>query len=139
MATDDVFFATEISMHSGENAIAPNACTALLGTGSPQTFIRRDVLDRKLTVGAASLACEWPSSPRSWGGFGESAFRVFTDRNSHPSERLILPLKRTDVISRNAGMRDPSTGHAARCLARLRQLDALQHPCVPPPAPSSPR
>ena len=42
-------------------------------TGSPQTLIRRDVLDRMLSVGAASSACERPSSPRSWGGFGESA------------------------------------------------------------------
>ena len=44
---------------------------ALLDNGSPQTFIRRDVLDRMLLVGAASAACEPPCSPRSWGGFCE--------------------------------------------------------------------
>ena len=44
-----------------------------LDTGSPQTFIRRDVLHRMLLVGAASAACERPCSPRSWGGFGVSA------------------------------------------------------------------
>ena len=45
----------------------------LLDTGSPQTINRRDVLDRMISVGAASSACEQPSSTRSWGGFGESA------------------------------------------------------------------
>ena len=73
MTLDDVSFTTDIAIHSGGDAIEPYKCTALLDTGSPQTFIRRDVLDRMLSVGAASSACEWPSSPRSWGGFGESA------------------------------------------------------------------
>ena len=53
--------------------MAPYSCVALLDTGSPQTFIRGDVLDRMLLVGAASAACERPCNPRSWGGFGESA------------------------------------------------------------------
>ena len=69
---DDVSFTTEIAIHSGGDAIAPYRCTALLDTCSSQTFIRRDVLDRMLLVGAASSACERPSSPRSRGGFGES-------------------------------------------------------------------
>ena len=73
MTLDDVSFTTDIAIHSGKDAIAPYRCVALLGTGSPQSFIRRDVLDRMLSVGAASSACERPSSPRSWGGFGESA------------------------------------------------------------------
>ena len=46
---------------------------ALLDTGSTRTFIRLDVLDRMLFVGAASVACERPCSPGSWGGFDESA------------------------------------------------------------------
>ena len=51
----------------------PYACVALLDTGSsPQTFIRRDLLDRMRLVGATSPACERPCSSRSWGGFGES-------------------------------------------------------------------
>ena len=73
MTLDDVFFTTDIAIHSGEDAIAPYRCTALLDTGSPLTFIRRDGWDRMLSVGAASSACERSSSPRSWGGFGESA------------------------------------------------------------------
>ena len=59
--------------------MAPYSCVALLDTGSPQTFIRRDVLDRMLSVGAASAAYERPCSPRSWGGFGESdPLRTYT-------------------------------------------------------------
>ena len=73
MTLNDVSFTTDRAIHSGEDAIAPYRCVALLYTGSPQIFIRRDVLDRVLTVGAASPACERPSSPRSWGGFGKSA------------------------------------------------------------------
>ena len=53
--------------------MAPYSCVALLDNGSPQTFIRRDVLDRMRLVGTASAACERHCNPRSWGGFGESA------------------------------------------------------------------
>ena len=70
---DDVSFTTETAIHSGGDAIAPYRCTALLDTGSPKTFIRHDVLDRMLSVGTTSSACERPSSSRSWGGFAESA------------------------------------------------------------------
>ena len=70
---DDVSFTSKIAIHSGGDAMAPYRCAALLDTGSPQTFIRRDVLSRMLLVGTASAACEGPCSPRSWGGFGESA------------------------------------------------------------------
>ena len=73
MTLDDVSFTTEIAIHSRGYAIAPYTCVALLDTGSPQTVIRSDVLDRVLLVGAASSACERPSSPRSWRGFGVSA------------------------------------------------------------------
>ena len=65
--------------------------------------------------------------------------RPFTDCDPHPSEHSILPRKKTDVLSRGVGMRGPSIGHAARCLAGPRQLDALQHPFVPRPAPPFPR
>ena len=66
-------YTTKIAVHSGANAVAPYGCVALLDTGSPQTFIGRDVLDRMLSMEAASVACERNCAPRSWGGFGESA------------------------------------------------------------------
>ena len=69
----DASLTTKIAIHSGANALAPYGCVALLDTGSPQSFVRRDVLDRMLSVGAASVACERRCAPRSWGGFGESA------------------------------------------------------------------
>ena len=69
----DVSFTTKIAIHSGGDTTAPYRCAALLDTGSPQTFIRPDVLDRMLLVGTTSSACERPCSPRPWGGFGESA------------------------------------------------------------------
>ena len=61
---DDVSFTTEIAIHGGVDAIARDRCTVLLDTGFPQTLIRRDSLDRMLSVGVASSACERPSSPR---------------------------------------------------------------------------
>ena len=70
---DDASFNTTIAVHSGANALAPCNCVALLDTGSQQTFIRRDVLDRLLSVEAASIACEPRCAPRFWGGVGESA------------------------------------------------------------------
>ena len=70
---DYASFTTKIAVHGGANAVAPYDCVALLDTGSPQTFIRPDVLNRMLSAGAASVACERNCAPRSWGGFGESA------------------------------------------------------------------
>ena len=131
---DDDSFTADIAIHSGGDAIAPYICTALLDSGFPETFIRRDVFDRMLSVGAASSACERPSSPRSWGGFGE-----FPPLRKATHIRLSVQFKKTDMLSRGVGMRGPSIGHAARCLSGPRQLDALQHPFVPRPAPSSSR
>ena len=62
---DDASFTTKIAVHSGANALAPYGCVALLDTGSPQTFIIRDVLDSMLSVGVASVACERKCAPRS--------------------------------------------------------------------------
>ena len=105
VALDEVSFTTKIAIHSGGGAIVLYRCVALLDPGSPQTFIRRDVLDRMLLVGAvalldtgssqtfirrdvldrllsvgpASAACERSCSPRSRGGFAEKApFRTTT-------------------------------------------------------------
>ena len=76
---DDVSFTNKIAIHSRWGAIAPYRFVALLDTGSSQTFIRRDVLDRLLSVGPASAACERSCSPRSRGGFAEKApFRTTT-------------------------------------------------------------
>ena len=68
---DDVSSTIEMAIHSGGDAIALYRCTALPDTSFSQMFIRHDLLDRMLSVGAASSACERPSSPRSWGRFGE--------------------------------------------------------------------
>ena len=70
---DDASFTTKIAVHSGGNAVAPYGCLALLETVSPQTVIRRNVLDRMLSVGAASVSCEPNCAHRSWGGFAQSA------------------------------------------------------------------
>ena len=73
LTLDDASFTTKIAIHSGANVLAPFGCVVLLGTCSPQAFIRHDVLDRMLTVGEASVAYEQKCSPRSWGDFRESA------------------------------------------------------------------
>ena len=70
---DYAYFSTKIADHSGANALAPFGCVALFDIGSPQTFIRRDVLDRMLSVGATTTACEQKCAPRSWGSSSESA------------------------------------------------------------------
>ena len=95
---DDVSFTTNIAKHSGEDVIAPDRCRALLHTGSPQAFIARNELDRMLSVGAVSSACERPSSFRSWGRFGEStpwrtathirlSFQFFHEKDRHAFSR----------------------------------------------------
>ena len=62
---DDVSFTTKIAIHCGGDAISPYRCVALLDTGSSQTFIRRDVLDHMLLVGAALAALERLCRPHS--------------------------------------------------------------------------
>ena len=64
---NNVSFTTKIAIRDGGDAMGPYRSVALLDTGSPQTLIRRDVLDQMPSVGAASTACERPGSPRSWG------------------------------------------------------------------------
>ena len=70
---DDASFTTKITVHSGTTVSTVFRCVALLDTGSPQTFIRRDVWVQMLAGGAAAVNCEQGSAPRSWGGFGRSA------------------------------------------------------------------
>ena len=67
---DDASFTTKIAIHSGAGVLAPFGCVALLDTGCPRTFIRRDVSDRMHAVGAASIACEQKCAPRLfWEGW----------------------------------------------------------------------
>ena len=73
-ALDDTSFTTKIPVYSGADALAPRCCLALLDTGSTQTSIRRDMLDRIIPSGAATSAmCEQNFVDRQWSGFGESA------------------------------------------------------------------
>ena len=56
--TLDVSFTTEIAIHSGGDAIVPYRCVALLDTGSPRTFIRRDVLHPMRLLGVVGTALQ---------------------------------------------------------------------------------
>ena len=55
---DDASFTTKTAAHSGTTASTAFGCEALLDAGSPQTFIRRDVLEQMLSAGVATLNCE---------------------------------------------------------------------------------
>ena len=68
------FVYSQIVTHSGEETVAPYRSVTFIDTGFPQTFFRRDVLDRMLWVGGASAARQLLSSPRSWDAFDEFVF-----------------------------------------------------------------
>ena len=70
---DDASFTTRIKIHSGPCSSNRYGLVALLDTGSPQTFISAEAWACMKRSVAASDACEQHASPRSWGGFGESA------------------------------------------------------------------
>ena len=54
----DTSITTKIAVPSEVNAVAPYGFVAFVDTGCPQTFIRRDVLDRMLSLGRhPSRAC----------------------------------------------------------------------------------
>ena len=63
---DDVSCTVNKAAYSGANALTSFGC-------SPQTFIRRDVLNSMLSVGEESVVCGRQCAPRSWGVFGEFA------------------------------------------------------------------
>ena len=62
-----------ITVHSGFTASKVFGCVALLDTGSPHTFIRRDVLGHMLAGGAAALVSSRALPVVPYGGFGKSA------------------------------------------------------------------
>ena len=119
---DEASFTTKIAVHSGATALAPFGCVALLGTGSPQTFIRRDVLDSMLSVGEASVTCERKCAPRSRGGFGQSAHL-----QTSTSVRLNVQFFRDDGHTCSCSMSRCGTpfGDAACGAAGPRQWDAF--------------
>ena len=51
---DHAFFTTKIAVQIGANTLALYGCVERLDTGSPETFIRRNVPD---TLGAGSIRC----------------------------------------------------------------------------------
>ena len=114
---DDASFTTKITVHSGANTFAPFGCVALLDTGSPQTLIRRNVLDRMLSVGAASTARERKSASRSWGGVGE-----FAPLQTLTSVRLRLDFFRAEELRRSLAVWScvvrPSVIHFTNCSYR---------------------
>ena len=67
---DDATFTTLLSLHSGVSATSRFNCRALLGTGSPQSFIHQGAFDQMVALGAADASCVRSTTPRTWSGFG---------------------------------------------------------------------
>ena len=67
---DDATFTTLLSLHSGVSATSRFNCRALLGTGSPQSFIHLAAFDQMVALGAADASCVRSTTPRTWSGFG---------------------------------------------------------------------
>ena len=72
VSMDHSTLTTKIKIHSG---IPPPqfGCVALLGTGSPPSFIVRNAWEHMVRSGAATTICETQTPTRSWGGFGKSS------------------------------------------------------------------
>ena len=71
VSVDHSTFTTKFKIHSGLT-FAQFGCVALLDTSSPQSFITRNAWEHMVRSAAATIVCETPTPPRSWGGFGES-------------------------------------------------------------------
>ena len=67
---DDATFTTLLTLHSGVSATSQFHCRALLGTGSPQSFIHQGSFDQMVAMGAADASCIRSTTPRTWSGFG---------------------------------------------------------------------
>ena len=58
-----------VQQFAGAKAVRTHACTALLDTGSPASFIQEKVWNRMLACGAASVDGVTEIKPKKWGGF----------------------------------------------------------------------
>ena len=67
---NDATFTTLLSLHSGVSATSRLNCRALLGTGSPQSFIHQGAFDQMVASSAADVFCVRSTTPRTWSGFG---------------------------------------------------------------------
>ena len=67
---NDATFTTLLSLHSGVSATSRFNCRALLGAGSPQSFIHQGDFDQMVASGAADVSCVRSTTPRTWSGFG---------------------------------------------------------------------
>ena len=59
---------TEAQAFAGTRALRTKSCVAVLGTGSPASFIREKVWNDMLGSGAVSSVGEVPTQSRRWGG-----------------------------------------------------------------------
>lgn len=59
----------EVQMFAGTKAVRTHACTAVLDTGSPASFIQEKLWNRMPAFDAASLDGNKRSGPKKWGGF----------------------------------------------------------------------
>ena len=115
----DASFTTKTTVHSGTTAFKAFGCVELLNTGSLQTFIRRDVLEKMLSGGAATIICEQDSAPRSWGRFGKSAPKRICSCSLMPFG-LSAPEGSAPVISRPHRI-NPTLA---------KEVDATLNPCL---------
>ena len=120
---NDSSFTTKIKIHSGPVGVQLD-CVALLGTGSPQTFINTHALESIKRAGAASAICERHTPPRSWGGGRQVP--ACPGLRCSTLKRSVLPRRPPNRITHRMGIRRPSRSHATRRESRTRQLDAIQ-------------
>ena len=66
---DDVTFTTLPSLTSGASATSQFRCRALLGTGSPQSFIHQGAFEKMVATGAADKSYVRSTPPSLWSGF----------------------------------------------------------------------
>ena len=80
-------------MFAGTRALRTKSCVALLDTGSPASFIRKNIWNDMLGSGEASSDDEAPTQSRRWAGFHGKSLTTRT------SVQLNVLLRRKGTIS----------------------------------------
>ena len=96
---DDATFTTLLSLHNGVSTASRFNCSALLDTGSPQSFIHQGAFDQMVATGAADASCVRFTTPRTWTGFGsrqllsthqQARITIKFNHNGSPSASLAV-------------------------------------------------
>ena len=95
VSVDHSSFTTTVSIHGGRKCAKKYKSVALLGSGSPSSFVTQAVIDEMLRKGAGSADMITVGELRRWGGFTDSTEPLQNNSSACRSVQLFKGKKPT--------------------------------------------